>query len=148
MLPSSVTDALKGVEFEFDHIGIAVRDLESGRQFYSAMGWQEMPVEEVPTENVKVGMLKLGNNCKIELLEPTSDESPIAKFLAKRGPGVHHFCLRVKDIDGLLPVLKQRGIRLINDTPRPGAHGCRVAFIHPASAGGVLVELSQPPGRE
>jgi methylmalonyl-CoA/ethylmalonyl-CoA epimerase len=135
---------LKEVGFELDHLGVAVKSLDEGFQFYKALGFQDMPIEEVPTEKVRVGFLNLGNRASIELLEATSDESPIAKFIEKRGPGIHHVCLRVKEIDQVAARLKSSGIRLINETPRPGAHGCRVVFVHPASTGGVLLELSEP----
>jgi methylmalonyl-CoA/ethylmalonyl-CoA epimerase len=135
-------------EFELDHIGIAVEALSSGFEFYEALGFTEMVQEEVSSEKVKVGFLKLGNRCNLELLEAISDESPIRKFIEKRGPGIHHICLRVPDIEKVLLQLKAKGIRLINDTPRMGAHNCKVAFIHPASTGGVLIELSQKMARK
>lgn len=133
-------------EFELDHVGIAVSSLSEGRKLYDALGFQSMAEEVVASEKVKVGMFKLGNKCQIELLEPMGEESPIAKFLSKRGPGIHHICLRVKDLRQTLLRLKKENVRLINEEPRPGAHGCQVAFIHPSSTGGVLIELSQPPG--
>lgn len=135
---------LKEVGFQLDHLGIAVRSLEEGFKFYKALGFTQMPTEEVPTEMVRVGFLHLDNQSSIELLEATSDESPIKKFLDKRGPGIHHVCLRVKGIDQVATRLVQSGIKLINEKPRPGAHGCRVVFVHPASTGGVLLELSEP----
>lgn len=135
---------LQEVGFELDHLGIAVSSLEEGFKFYRALGFSHMPTEDVPSEKVRVGFLNLGNHASIELLEPTSDESPIKKFLDKRGPGIHHVCLRVKGIDEVVGRLKSDGIRLINEIPRPGAHGCRVVFVHPSSTGGVLLELSEP----
>lgn len=135
-----------GVEFELDHIGIAVESLEAGAQFYRALGFGAMEVEEVPSERVRVGFLRLRNACNVELLEATSDDSPIRKFLTKRGPGIHHICLRVPDVAVALARLKAKGIRLIDEAPKPGAHDCLVAFVHPAAAGGVLVELSQKKG--
>lgn len=132
--------------FALDHLGIAVESLEKGQEFYKALGLGPMHIEEVPTEQVKVGFLELENDSRIELLEPTSSDSPVAKFLGKRGPGIHHICLRVADIRTALKNLKDRGVQLINEEPRPGAHGCQVAFIHPKSTGGVLIELSQPGG--
>ena len=129
--------------FDLDHIGIAVNSIEEGQGFYKALGFTQIHTEEVPTEKVKVGMYELGNDSRIELLEPTSEDSPIAKFLAKKGPGIHHICLRVENIKEVLHNLKSQGIQLINEEPKPGAHGCQVAFVHPKSAGGVLVELSQ-----
>lgn len=135
-------------EYELDHIGIAVESLEAGFQFYKALGFAPPDVEEVVSEKVKVGIIRLGrlgNRANLELLEPTAVDSPIRKFLEKRGVGIHHICLRVQGIDGILERLKTQGVRLINERAKIGAHNCRVAFIHPASAGGVLIELSEPP---
>ncbi len=140
----NIQSVLSEFEFELDHLGIAVNSLEQGFQFYRTLGFTEMPVEEVPTERVKVGFLNLGNKASIELLEGTDQESPIKKFIEKKGPGIHHVCLRVKGLDRVVERLKSKGVRLINETPRSGAHGCRVVFIHPASTGGVLMELSEP----
>lgn len=138
------------IEFEFDHVGIAVRSLDEGVKFYKALGFSDAPGhmtrEEVAGEKVKVLMMELGNRSRIELLEPTSPESAVAKFLEKRGPGIHHICLRVKDIRKALDRLKQANYRLVHDEPFKGAHNCMVAFVHPSSTGGVLLELSQPGG--
>jgi len=136
------------LSFELDHIGIAVEQLSKGKAFYEALGLGAMTVEEVPSEKVKVGFFELENSSRIELLEPTSDDSAVAKFLAKRGPGIHHICLRVKDIRAAISELKAHQVQMIHDEPRPGAHGCQVAFVHPKSTGGVLIELSQPPASE
>lgn len=132
--------------FELDHIGIAVPTLGEGYEFYKALGFNSMETEEVASEKVKVGFLKLGNRANLELLEPTSEDSTIKKFLEKRGPGIHHICLRVKGIEAILKQLKGKGIRLIQEQPKMGAHNCKVAFIHPASTGGVLIELSEKMG--
>jgi methylmalonyl-CoA/ethylmalonyl-CoA epimerase len=129
--------------YDMDHIGVAVRTLEEGKVFYEALGLGPMHVEEVASEKVKVGFFTLANGSRIELLEPTSSDSPIAKFLDKRGPGIHHICLRVDDIRAALVKLKAQGMQLINEEPKPGAHGCLVAFVHPKSTGGILIELSQ-----
>ncbi len=129
--------------YEFDHIGIAVKSLEEGEKLYRAMGWAVGHEETVESEKVRVKMFELGNNCRIELLEPTSDDSTVAKFLKKRGPGIHHICLRVKNISACLRNLKEKGFRLVNETPIEGARNCRVGFIHPSSAGGVLIEVSE-----
>lgn len=129
--------------FELDHIGIAVESLEEGFAFYRALGFTGMEIEEVPSEKVKVGFLHLANQANLELLEATSEDSPVAKFIEKRGAGIHHICLRVKGIEAVLERLKAQGIRLINETPKAGAHGCKVAFIHPSATGGVLIELSE-----
>ena len=142
-VPADFREVL-GCDFEFDHVGIAVETLEKGFGFYRALGFQTMQVEHVESEKVKTGFLKLGNHSSLELLEPTSPDSPIRKFLDKRGPGIHHICLRVKDIRAALIRLKSQNMRLINEEPKVGAHNCLVAFIHPASTGGVLIELSEP----
>lgn len=136
------------MEFELDHIAIAVNTLDEGSKFYKTLGFPEMETEEVASEKVKTGFLKLGNSANIELLEPMSEDSSVKKFLDKRGPGIHHICLRVKNIDAHVERLKSLGIRMINETPKIGAHNCRVAFIHPASTGGVLIELSERPEGE
>ena len=132
---------LKG--FAMDHIGVAVRSLDEGFQFYRALGYERMEVELVPEQKVRVGFLPLQNQMNIELLESTEETGPIAKFLARRGPGLHHICLRVHDIRGKIEELAEQGIQLIDRVPKRGAHGCLVAFVHPASAGGVLIELSE-----
>jgi methylmalonyl-CoA/ethylmalonyl-CoA epimerase len=126
-----------------DHIGIAVANLEEALRFYrDALGLEiEMP-EEVPSQHVRAHFIPAGESA-LELLEATDAESPIAKYVARRGPGLHHITLRVDDIAAALARLKARGVRLIDEVPRPGAHGSLVAFIHPASAHGVLVELKQ-----
>lgn len=129
--------------FVLDHIGIACESISGGAKFYQALGFNEMHIEDVPTEKVKVGMYELANQSRIELLEPLSPDSPIAKFLSKHGPGIHHICFRVKGIQRILDQLKSSGVRLIHEKPTPGAHGCMVAFIHPHSTGGVLIELSE-----
>jgi methylmalonyl-CoA/ethylmalonyl-CoA epimerase len=98
--------------------------------------------EEVPSQRVRAHFIPVGEST-LELLEATADDSPIAKFVAKRGPGLHHVCLRVDDIKAALAELKSRGVRLIDETPRPGAHQSLVAFLHPASTHGVLVELKE-----
>jgi len=133
-------------DFEFDHVGIAVNSIAEGEVFYKAAGFAEGYEEVVASEKVRVKMFELKNNCRVELLEPTSEDSVIAKFIAKRGPGIHHMCLRVQDIDKVLSQLKAAKVRLIHDSPFVGAGNCRVAFVHPAGAGGVLIELSQSGG--
>jgi methylmalonyl-CoA/ethylmalonyl-CoA epimerase len=124
-----------------DHIGIAVRSLEAAK-IYEAMGLTIDHVETVTTQSVKTAFLSVGDS-NLELLEPTGPESPIAKFIEKRGEGIHHLCFRVDDIEEHLARLQAQGFRLINETPVPGAHGCRVAFLHPAAGNGVLIELSE-----
>ena len=124
------------------HIGIAVRSIEEGRRFYEALGLAVETIEEVPSEKVRVAFIPCGAT-RIELLEATAPDSPIAKFLEKRGPGLHHLCLLVPDIEAAIARLKERGVQLIDERPRPGAHGSRIAFLKPASVGGLLVELKQ-----
>jgi methylmalonyl-CoA/ethylmalonyl-CoA epimerase len=126
-----------------DHIGIAVADLDAALRFYrDALGLDVEAPEEVASQRVRAHFIPAGD-AALELLEATAPDSPIAKYLEKRGPGLHHITLRVDDIDAVLAQLKARGVRLIDERPREGAHGSRVAFIHPASAHGVLVELKQ-----
>jgi methylmalonyl-CoA/ethylmalonyl-CoA epimerase len=126
-----------------DHIGIAVASLGEALSFYrDALGLDVEAPEEVPSQRVRAYFIPVGE-CALELLEATDDSSPIAKYTAKRGPGLHHITLRVDDIRAALARLKERGVRLIDEVPRPGAHGALVAFIHPSSAHGVLVELKQ-----
>jgi methylmalonyl-CoA epimerase len=126
-----------------DHIGIAIGDLnESLRFFRDVLGLELEAPEEIPSQRVRAHFLDTGNGT-LELLEATSDDSPIAKFVATRGPGIHHVALRVDDIVAALAELKAKGVRLIDEVPRPGAHNSLVAFVHPSSAHGVLVELKQ-----
>ncbi|MGI8654926.1 MAG: methylmalonyl-CoA epimerase [Pyrinomonadaceae bacterium] len=126
---------------KLEHIGIATRELDEALGFWrDALGLEVAEVEEVSEQGVRVAMLPVGET-RIELLEPTRDDSPIAKFLEKRGAGIHHIAVRVDDIRGALEKLKQSGARLIDETPRTGAGNCLIAFVHPSSAGGVLIEL-------
>ena len=120
-----------------DHVGIAVADLDEARKVWDALLGQVPVLEEVPTQKVKTATYP----CGIELVAPSSPESPIARFLGKRGPGIHHVTLAVKDIKAHLARLKAQGVKLVNETPVVGAGGCPVAFLHPV--GGVLVELKQ-----
>ena len=128
---------------KIDHIGIATRGIDETARFWrEALALDITETEEVAEQKVRVAMLPIGESC-IELLEATSDDSPISKFLEKRGPGIHHIAVRVDDIRGTLAELKQKGARLIDEEPRMGARGCLVAFVHPSSTGGVLLELVQ-----
>jgi methylmalonyl-CoA/ethylmalonyl-CoA epimerase len=128
---------------KIDHIGIATRGIEDALAFYrDALGLEVTETEEVAEQKVRVAMLPIGE-CRIELLEATSDDSPISRFLEKRGPGIHHIALRVDDIRAALANLREKGARLIDEAPRTGAGGCLVAFVHPSSTGGVLMELVQ-----
>jgi methylmalonyl-CoA/ethylmalonyl-CoA epimerase len=137
-----------------DHIGIAVKDLQAALAFYrDALGLEIEAPEEVPSQQVRAHFISVSDDrdrgagaapgVKLELLEATDPESPIAKSIDKRGPGLHHITLRVPDIRAALAQLKARGARLIDEEPRPGAEGSLIAFIHPASTGGVLIELKQ-----
>ncbi|HEX3581564.1 MAG TPA: methylmalonyl-CoA epimerase [Thermoanaerobaculia bacterium] len=126
---------------KLDHIGIAVKSLEAAR-IYESLGMRVEHVETVETQRVKTAFLSAGD-ANIELLEPTEADSPIAKFIEKRGEGIHHICLRVDDLESHLARLKAEGYRLVNEAPVPGAHGCRVAFLHPSAGNGVLIELSE-----
>lgn len=124
-----------------DHIGIAVRSIDEAK-IYKALGLVIDHVEDVETQGVKTAFLSVGD-ANIELLEPLSPQSGVAKFIEKRGEGIHHICLRVDNLEQHLERLKAQGFRLINEAPVPGAHGCRVAFLHPAAGNGVLIELSE-----
>ena len=126
---------------KIEHIGIATRALDDALGFWrDALGLEVVHTEVVEEQKVRVAMLPVGEP-RIELLEPTADDSPVAKFLEKRGAGIHHIAVRVDDIRASLARLKERGARLIDETPRVGADNCLVAFVHPSSAGGVLLEL-------
>lgn len=126
-----------------DHIGIATRQIDVALALWrDALGLQVAFTEEVTEQGVRVAMLPIGET-HIELLEPLSENSPVGKFLEKRGPGIHHLAIQVTDIRRTLALLKEKGTRLIDETPRTGAGGCLVAFVHPASANGVLLELVQ-----
>jgi methylmalonyl-CoA/ethylmalonyl-CoA epimerase len=128
-----------------DHIGIAVSDLDAAIQLYrSLFGGGPDSTEEVADQKVRTAFFSAGES-SVELLQPTDDDSPISKFLARRGDGIHHICLAVTDLERALDELRQRGMRLIDALPRTGAHGKRVAFVHPKSTGGVLIELSEAP---
>jgi methylmalonyl-CoA/ethylmalonyl-CoA epimerase len=130
-----------------DHLGVAVKSLAESKKFYEQLGMRVLPEEEVAQEKVRLAMVPVGES-RIELLEPTADDSPIARFLAKRGEGLHHVCLAVDDLAGTVERLKREGVRLINDHIQIGAGGHLYVFVHPASAGGVLLELceDQPEG--
>jgi methylmalonyl-CoA/ethylmalonyl-CoA epimerase len=124
-----------------DHIGIAVRSIDAAK-IYEALGLTIDHVETVETQGVRTAFLSAGD-ANLELLEPTGPDTAVAKFIEKRGEGIHHLCFRVTNIEEHLARLKAAGYRLINEAPVPGAHGCRVAFLHPAAGNGVLIELSE-----
>lgn len=131
------------MKVRLDHIGIAVSNLGEALAFYrDALGLDVEAPEEVTSQRVRAHFIPAGEGA-LELLEATAEDSPIAKYVGRRGPGLHHITLRVDDIRAALARLKARGVRLIDETPREGAHGSLVAFIHPSSAHGVLVELKQ-----
>ncbi len=126
-----------------DHIGIAVRSLTEALKVYEgAIGLKVSGFDEVDDQAVRVAMLSVGES-RIELLEPTRPDSPIEKFMAKRGEGIHHIAVRVDNIEEALKRLQASGVRLIDSSPRRGAHNTRIAFIHPSSTHGVLMELVQ-----
>ena len=128
---------------KINHIGIAVQSLEASIPFYrDNLGMAFAGIEEVPEQKVRVAMLEVGES-KIELLEPTSSESPVAKFIEKNGVGIHHIAYEVTDIEAAIARLLADGARMVDEKPRNGAHGTRIAFIHPKSSLGVLTEICQ-----
>lgn len=128
---------------KLDHIGLATQQLEDGLAIWrDALGLEVDATEEIAEQGVRVAMLAIGDT-HVELLEPLSQDSPVGKFLSKRGPGIHHVAVAVEDIHASLAELRSRGARLIDETPRVGARGCLVAFIHPSATNGVLLELVQ-----
>ena len=130
---------------KIDHLGIAVRNLDESLKFYGEiLGLELVGKEEVASQKVRVAMLRIGET-KIELLESTDDDGPIAKFIESKGEGIHHLALRVDDIKATLASLRERGTVLINEEAVPGAHGTLVAFVHPKATGKVLLELCQHP---
>ncbi len=129
---------------KIDHVGIAVTSIEEARRFWEALGLHVEEIEEVPEEGVRVAMIPCGES-RIELLESTREDSAVATFLERRGPGVHHVCLGSSDVAADDAALRAAGLQGLRPEPTVGAGGAKVQFIHPKSAGGVLVELSQPP---
>lgn len=128
---------------KINHLGIATTSIDEALKFWAdSLGLKNVHTETVADQKVRVAMLPLGES-RIELLEPISDDSPISKFLEKRGGGIHHIAVEVDDIEASLQQMKAAGVRLIDETPRVGAEGCLVAFIHPSSTNGVLLELVQ-----
>jgi methylmalonyl-CoA/ethylmalonyl-CoA epimerase len=128
---------------KINHIGIAVTSLDESIPFYrDSLGVACAGIEEVTEQKVRVAMLRVGESM-IELLEPTSDDSPIAKFIEKNGAGIHHIAYEVADVESAIATLLAAGARMIDEKPRHGAHGTRIAFIHPKSSNGVLTELCQ-----
>lgn len=127
---------------KIDHIGIAVKNLEEGSKIYEILGIVSAGTEEVAEQKVRVSFFPVGDS-EIELLESTAPDGPIAKYIEKNGEGIQHIALRVENIEEALAELKAKGIRLIDEKPRYGAGGAKIAFIHPKATGGVLLELSQ-----
>ena len=130
--------------YRLDHIGVAVASIDESLPIYRALGLTETARESVASQGVITAFLPLGDT-RLELLEPTGADSPVAKFLSKRGPGVHHLCFAVPDLEDALAELAGRGFRLVHETPVAGAGGRRVAFLHPSAGHGVLIELSEEP---
>jgi len=123
------------------HIGVAVSDLEAALAIYrDILGLK--PSQPVTADGASIVSIKL-DEIEVELMEPISPDSPVAKFIERRGPGIHHICYRVSNLDGTLDECRRLGFQLIDDSPRPGAEGRRVAFIHPKAAGGILLELTE-----
>ena len=130
-----------------NHIGIAVRSIEDRRPFYEgALGAVFEGIEDVPDQKIRVGFFRV-HDVRLELLEPTDPSSTVAAFLEKRGEGLHHVALTVAGIEERIAELKQAGVRMIDEAPRPGAHHMRIAFVHPKSTFSVLTELCEPAGR-
>ncbi|MDR1379617.1 MAG: methylmalonyl-CoA epimerase [Synergistaceae bacterium] len=126
-----------------DHIGVAVKNIEESLKFWEkTLSIKCAGVEEVAAQKVKTAFLPV-RDTEVELLEPTADDSPVAKFIEKKGEGIHHLAIRVDDVQKSLDELKAQGIRLIDEKPRPGAGGAKIAFIHPSATGGILLELSE-----
>ena len=128
--------------FQIDHLGIAVKSLAAAKAIYEKLGLSVSPVETVEAEHVRLVMVPVGES-RLELLEATSEDSTIAKFIAKRGEGLHHVCLKVPDLPGAVERLQQGGVRLVSAEIKIGAGGHEYVFVHPASTGGVLLELVQ-----
>ena len=127
---------------KLDHIGIAVESIEKAKIFYEEMGLSVRALEEVPEQKVRVAVFPVGES-RIELLETLDPEGPVGKFLAKKGQGLHHIAMKVDDIRAAIAKLKEKGIEMIDREPRRGAEGCLIAFVHPRSTGGVLLELTE-----
>lgn len=127
---------------KLSHIGIAVKDLDKAIEFYKSLGLELESTEVVETQKVKVAFFPVGD-ARIELLAATDEDSPIAKFIEKKGEGIQHIALSVDDLENELKVTEEKGIRLIDKKPRPGAHNASIAFLHPKSTGGVLLELCE-----
>ncbi len=131
------------MESKIQHLGVAVGSIEDALSFWrDGLGLELKEIEVVEDQGVRVAMLPIGES-RIELLEATGEDTPVGRFIAKRGAGIHHLCVEVEDVAAKLAELKAKGVRLIDEQPRLGAGGALVAFVHPASTGGVLIELTQ-----
>ncbi len=138
---------LEGLVRGLNHVAIVVEKIAEARASYEALGLTAGEVEYVADQKVNVLVMSAGSQ-RIELVEPATDDSPVSKFLAKRGGGLHHLAYDVDDLEKTLTRLRAEGVLLIDEAPRPGAHGTRIAFVHPKATGGVLTELVQEPGNE
>lgn len=139
---ANLTPMNRGQGIQIAHLGIAVKTLQEALPFYrDVLGLPEIPLAD--SDGAHIAGVAAGDSL-VELLEPAADDTPIGKYLSKRGPGIHHICFSVPDLDAMLDKCRTMGIRLIDERPRIGAEGKRIAFIHPSSTGGVLVELSDP----
>lgn len=137
--------ALRGLVRDLHHVAIAVPSLEEARSLYvGALGLAAGDVEHVPDQKVDVLVLRAGSQ-RVELVQPAAEDSPVSRFLERTGGGIHHLAWRVDDLPAALERLTAAGVRLIDEAPRPGAHGTRVAFLHPKATGGVLMELVEDP---
>ncbi len=130
---------------KLDHIGIAVEDIETAAEAYKTLGFEVESVNDVPAFGVKVAFLPMESG-SVELVQPVTDDSAMAKYLDKKGQGIHHLCFEVEDIRAELARLEAAGVQLVDKEPRQGAHGTLVAFLHPKSTGGVLIELAEKTG--
>ncbi len=142
-MPENPTPEL--ADCHLDHVAVAVHNLEAAQKIYRAIGFHFAPEKEIiASQAVRTAFGQIDQRAKLELLEPHGEEGPIHRFLEKHGPGIHHLCFRVADLEAKCAELKQLGYRLVYDAPIQGAHRCLANFLHPQSTGGVLIELSQP----
>lgn len=125
------------------HIGIAVKDLDKAIKTWTKLGLEVEGIETVESQKVRVAFLPIGKEVRIELLEPTAEDSPIARFIEKKGEGIHHLALATDDVENEMKNMQEQELRLIDKTPRPGAHNASIAFLHPKAMAGVLLEICQ-----
>jgi methylmalonyl-CoA epimerase len=144
----AVPPALSGLVLGLHHVAIVVPSVaEAAKAYAGALGFRAHPVEHVADQKVNVLVCYAGKQ-RLELVEPSAPDSPVAKFLAKRGPGLHHLAYHVADVAAALAAVKRAGLRVIDEAPRPGAHGTKIAFLHPSGLNGVLTELVEEPSDE